>query len=375
MEPVLFCPNPNCENHHYPATVHWFDRYGYHQTRTFGRVPRFKCRSCGRTFSRQTFSIDYYAKRIVDYRDLLIRHANSESLRGITRALGLSCATVQNRFDRLARQAAAFHARMRPLADPREDICIDGLVTYDVSKYFPNEITVSITAGSLFILDLSHATRRRSGSMTREQARRAANIYPRAHFERGGIGRTFADILSSLEHERPPAEDRPLVLITDEKREYVEVLRRSRLWREQDETHRVAHVRISSKLPRTYWNPLFPSNYLDREIRKDQANHRRETTCFSRNASNAMGRFLCYCFYHNYMKRFRIKSAASDDRVHAELAGIERGIVEHSVAEAFSRRVFLSRIRLSGFLARIWNKRIMTPLKNATDYLPAFASA
>lgn len=373
MDDIPFCPNPPCPNHLHPIATNWYRKNGFHYAKAFGLVPRFKCSTCGKSFSTQTFSIDYYAKKVVDYRDLLTRHATSESVRGIGRALSVSCGTVLNRFDRLARQAAALHADLRPRVRTDEDVCADGFVSFDVSQFFPNEITLSITAKSLFILDLSHATKRRSGSMTTAQRARAEKLYPRVQFERGAVGRTFGDILSSLAEERAICARRPLVLITDEKKEYVDALHRLRLWREQDESHRVALRRISSKLPRTFSNPLFPSNYLDREIRKDQANHHRESTCFSRNVANGMSRLLCYLVHHNYRKRFRIKAPVGEDAVHAQLAGLAGSLVERSVEAMFSARSFLTRLRLPPTLDRIWRKGFRTPLKDKPEYLPAFA--
>jgi hypothetical protein len=209
--------------------------------------------------------------------------------------------------------------------------------------------------------------------MTKAQKLRAAALYPRVAFERAAVARTFRDVLGSLAGERPPSRRNPLVLVTDEKKEYADVLHRSRLWREQDEDHRVAHVRVSSRLPRTFANPLFASNYLDRELRKDLANHHRESTCFSRNVSNAMSRLGCYLVQHDYLKRYSIKAPVSDTRVHAELAGIGRDLVGPAVSDMFRRRAFLSRIRLPATLERIWRKGFATPLKAKADYLPAFA--
>ncbi|MBL8966938.1 MAG: IS1 family transposase, partial [Spirochaetaceae bacterium] len=169
-----FCPNSSCQNHLEPKLADWFVPVGFHRTKAFGQVPRFRCRSCGRTFSTQTFSIDYYAKRRVDYQDLLTRHANAESVRGMGRALALSCGTVLNRIERLSRQAVALHAELRPEARALEKVTADGFVSFDVSQYFPSEIAISITAASRFVLDLSHATRKRSGTMTEAQRKRAA---------------------------------------------------------------------------------------------------------------------------------------------------------------------------------------------------------
>ena len=351
----------------------WFTRAGHHDTKAFGAVPRFKCSSCGTTFSTQTFALDYYAKKVVEYRDLLDRHAGSMSLRGIGRAIGVGRGTVQNRIERLARQALALHAQLRPLARGNEDVCADGFVSFDVSQFFPNEITISLTADSRFVLDLSHATRKRSGSMTASQKVRAGELYSRVRFERGAVERTFRDVLGSLADERPPTPHRPLVLITDEKKEYPRGLHRSTLWKDQDEEHRVAHIQVSSKLPRTFHNPLFASNYLDREIRKDQANHHRESTCFSRNVANGMSRLALYLVHHNYRKKYLIKARVDDRRVHGEVAGIDCELIEASLEAMFRERVFLSRMSLPGTLERIWRKDFTTPLADAPEYVPAFA--
>ena len=373
MNTVPFCPNPLCRLHMSAPDARWFTRAGHHDTKAFGAVPRFKCSSCGTTFSTQTFALDYYAKKVVEYRDLLDRHVGSMSLRGIGRAIGVGRGTVQNRIDRLARQALALHAQLRPLARRNEDVCADGFVSFDVSQFFPNEITISLTADSRFVLDLSHATRKRSGSMSASQKVRAAGLYSRVRFERGAVERTFRDVLGSLADERPPAPRRPLVLITDEKKEYPRVLHRSALWKDQDEEHRVAHIQVSSKLPRTFHTPLFASNYLDREIRKDQANHHRESTCFSRNVANGMSRLALYLVHHNYRKKYLIKARVDDRRVHGEVAGIDRELIEASLEAMFRERVFLSRMSLAGTLERIWRKDFTTPLADAPEYVPAYA--
>lgn len=373
MHSFPFCPNARCELHLQAPPHPWFSRVGSYATKAFGIVPRYRCRACRKTFSPQTFSLDYYAKRTLDYRDLLDRHSGSMSLRGIARAVKASCGTVQNRLERLSRQALALHAQLRPLASPHEDVCIDGFVSFDVSQFFPSEITISLLADSRFVLDLSHATRKRSGSMTASQKRRAARLYPCVVFEPRAIERSFHELLTSLESERPPTAANPLVIVTDEKKEYERALRRSPLFRNQDDHHRLAHLRVSSKLPRTYSNPLFAANYLDREIRKDLANHHRETTCFSRNVSNAMDRLALYLIDHNYRKKYLIKAPRGDRRRHAEAGGIDGSLVDRALRAMFSLRSFLSRLSLPATLARIWRKEYPTPLKDKPDYLPAFA--
>jgi hypothetical protein len=372
MQIFFFCPNPRCELHERAPDGRWFSREGFHATKAFGPVPRFRCLICGKSFSTQTFSLDYYAKRRIDYRDLAARHGGSMSLRGIGRAIKASCGTVQNRIDRLARQALAIHATLRPLA-AAEDVSIDGFVSFDVSQYFPSEVTISVTAGSRFMLDLSHATRRRSGTMTTAQKTRADELYAKVEFERGAVSRTFRDVLASLEKERPPRPRHPLVIITDEKKEYASELHRSQAWENQDDEHRVAHITVNSRLPRTFHNPLFASNYLDREIRKDLANHHRESTCFNRNVANGMSRLALYLIDHNYRKRYLIKAPVGDNWVHAEMAGIDGWMVGRAVEAMFQHRAFLSRMRLPATLERIWKKAFATPLLDNPARLPAYA--
>ena len=375
MAQLIFCPNPKCGNHENAPDAPWFIARGSYRTKAFGSVQRYRCKSCGSWFSSQTFSVDYYAKRVTNYREVLNRLVSSSSNRAIGRAMGISPDTVQNRIDRLARQALALQARYSPDANRYERICIDGVVSFDVSQYFPSEITIAITADSRFILDLSHTNRKRSGCKSALQKSRAIGLYEKAKLERGGISRTIKEIFETIFRLRPMSATKPLILTTDEKPDYSRILHTTREFRSQDETHRVIHQQINSRLPRTYWNPLHSSNYVEREIRKDLANHHRESACFSRNSSNMMNRLACYLGYHNFLKAFLIKSGRDDKRTHATAAGVP-GIESVFVGKAFfSSRAFLSRTKLWPSLARIWLKESLTPMKSKPEYLPAYARA
>jgi transposase-like protein len=368
-----FCPYQRCEYHKHPPNTRWWHSIGSHTTRCYGPVPRFRCLSCRRTFSTQTFSTNYYAKRMIDYQRLEELLAASMSVRSLARAFDCSCGSVLNRIDRLARQAMAAHAQLRPQAIRYEDVCIDGLVSFDRSQYFPNDITISITSDSRYILAFTHATHRRSGTMRPVQKKRRDELYRDIRFERGALERSFSELLDELERDRPPLRNKPLVIITDEKIEYFRALIAHRLYRDQNENNRVAHHRVNSRLPRTFLNPLFPSNYLDREIRKDQAAHRRETACFGRNVANGLSRMACYLGWHNYRKRFSIKAPVGVDQSHAEEAGISRWAIKVTRTSLFRDRAFLSLTELDGIEEKIWKKLFPTPGTTVPAYLPAFA--
>jgi hypothetical protein len=355
-----FCPYKTCSYHTHPPKNRWWWNFGTHHTRCFGEVPRFQCSGCGHTFSTQTFSTDYYAKRIIHYPRLELLLSSSMSVRALARAFGCSCGSIANRTDRLARQEIAAHAELRRQAFRNEDICIDGLVSFDRSQFFTSDTTISITAGSRFALSFTHATLRRSGVMRQSQKNRRDLLYRGIDFEPHALERSFTELLDELARDRPPLPDKPLVIITDEKLEYRRAFLAHPLFRDQDQDRRVVHHTVYSTLPRTYANPLFPSNYLDREIRKDQAAHRRESTCFGRSVANGLARMACYLGWHNYRKRYLVKAPVSDTRTHAQAAGIPPDVIQSVRSKMFKKRAFLSLLSLDRVEERIWMKLFPT---------------
>jgi hypothetical protein len=368
-----FCPNKYCIHHLKPQFIGWWRRAGYHCTDTFGKVPRFKCRTCRKGFSTQTFRINYWAKKLIDYPEFHQLSSESMGVRALARHFNCSTGAVQNRTDRLGRQMIALHTHLHQFFHSHEDICIDGFQSFDVSQYFPNNITISITRGTRFIHEATHATLRRSGSMTDKQKEKRDALAPLFTFEKKSIERSFTDILDHIVLQRPPVAGHPLVIITNEKLEYVHALQGHSLFGDQDADHLTFHQRISSRAERTYSNPLFASNYIDRELRKDQAAHRRETTCHCCSVSKGMMRLWCYIGWHNYHKRFRINNPAEDLSTHAEHAGIPKLTLEWFRDVAYRGRAFLSRFDLTPCDTEAWLKQMPTPLKTGPEYLPKFA--
>ena len=99
----------------------------------------------------------------------------------------------------------------------------------------------------------------------------------------------------------------------------------------------------------SFWLP-FSSNYTNRKLRKDQANHRRETLCFSRNVGNMINRLT-----------------------HGEMAGIAKEAIAYERALLFRERAFLRRADIPALEMRLWMRAFRTPLKKKADYLPKYA--
>jgi hypothetical protein len=135
---------------------------------------------------------------------------------------------------------------------------------------------------------------------------------------------------------------------------------------------RFVHRTVSSRAARTVDNPLFPVNYLDREIRKDLHEHARETTCFGRNVNRQMERSALYCYWHNFRKLHR---ARGDVRSHAEVSGQDLGLIARLSPSIWQKRAWLSDLALTEAERETWLRLRRTPLKNEPDYLPKYARA
>ncbi|HRW25711.1 MAG TPA: hypothetical protein P5298_14990, partial [Spirochaetia bacterium] len=119
-------------------------------------------------------------------------------------------------------------------------MCFDGLVSFDRSQYYPSDIGLSISSRSRFILGLSHATTRRSGALSEAQRDRIESVYEGNEFEKKAVERSFSEHLDLLAEEDRDSHGRPLIIVTDEKLEYVRALHAHQLCLGQDERHRCA---------------------------------------------------------------------------------------------------------------------------------------
>jgi hypothetical protein len=369
-----FCPHADCPCHETsPHQIYrQYQPWGSYSTKTFGTVPRYRCLVCLHTFSAQTFSVDYYAKRRIDYPDLLERLVATSSLSAIGRAIKASTDTVSNRISRAARQGLALASRLSRTRRLGEDVAADGFESFCVSQYFPNNLTVLVGSESQFVYAADHATLRRKGRMTEAQKIRRSRLErgfradPRALVK--SFSRIAGECLSVLADESRPA----LVLWTDEHRAYPRGLAESSCAAALCAQGRVLHRTIPSRAARTRANPLFPVNYLDRELRKDLHEHVREGVCFGRNVNRQMERFALYQFYHNYLKRHRARWGSVTN---ALVAGYDAGFIEDELARVWKDRAFLSLTRLSESMDDTWRRSRATPLGRQRDYQPKYAVA
>ncbi len=157
-------PNPDCSNFDAPAGKNWCIRHGFHPTSAFGPIKCYHCKNCHRPFSDQTFSIDYYAKKTVDYSRAFEHLVTASGLIDISRAIDIRVETVQNRFERPARCCLSIHSELLPALPLQENMAADGLESLSFSWYCPHHINIFVGSVSGFIYSMGFATLRGRGS-------------------------------------------------------------------------------------------------------------------------------------------------------------------------------------------------------------------
>lgn len=374
MKRIMFCPHTGCEAHWGGASGRWYQRCGSYRTRRSGRVQRYRCKCCAGYFSDSSFTLDYYAKRRVSYARVLKLVCSCTGVRQMSRILGVHRQTVSNRIMRLARQAMSVQATLAVEQGLTEPVVIDGLVSYWVSQYVPNELSVMLGSHSRFIYGVQGCSKRRSGRMTEGQRRRREEIERRFRAEADGLSASVWELLDAATRmaERSGAT---LELFTDEHRTYTRVLRAHPGWAMLRDSGKAVHKQTNSHKSRTAANRLAAANTLDRSIRNDMAEHTRETIRFARNVSCSLERFACYQHWHNYRKPAAINEASHDRLTHAEHAGIERSSIDRELRGFYTRRRFMSHTPLWGSMRALWIRALPTPLKPAPDYLPRYLLA
>lgn len=366
-----FCPNAACR-YHYPQALRgtrkspWYHKDGYYHSTCHGTVQRFVCTCCGTRFSAQTFSLDYGVKKRLSNRRIFQQVNSGSGIRFAARNLKVSEKVIVNRIARLARQAIAMHALLRELFSLAEELAADGFESFTGSQYFPNNIHLAVGKGSQYLYGADYAHLRRKGRMTPAQKQRRMELEEQWKAPPGEIIRSFTRLVRQIGRYQRENPASPLWLYTDEKQEYWQVLA-DVAW--------IRQVTVPSTAPRTLRNHLFPVNYFDRELRKDQSNHTRETVEFSRDVNNAMDRVWMYSAYHNYVKPYRIGVKEGEETTHAEQAGIPPEVIAKLWKTFFTRRFFVSHLNLSESEWRSWYRCYATPMKYTAPRYPRYADA
>ena len=377
-----FCPNTQCRCHQLASgDYRRYMRWGYHWNACFGAIQRYRCRECGRSFSEMSFSIDYYCKRKVDCRHVENSICEGSGVRATARSLAVSTGTVANRVQRLARGAFVSLLWLNLRLDQSESLAFDGFRSFCTSQHAPCDLTHLIGRESDYVYSFDFAPLRRGGRMREAQKR------SRAHFERlmradprasEHSARRVYDTIIRM--GRWPADtQRAREIWSDEHHAYRDAWNNHEAMQQMQYRGWVRRRTVSSLASRTKANPLRAVNYFDREIRKDLADHRRESVCFARCPYDMLARFAVYVVHHNMDKPRRVRGSRSPKpaervaRSHAVAAGARPRTVAELQLWRGCYRAFASRVCLSEFARTWWFGLIPAQPDRRYPHVPQYA--
>ncbi len=369
-----FCPWRECPEHRRRESGYRYHRHGSYSTARRRGVPRFRCLTCLRTFSRQTFSVTYYRKRPRLLRGVAAGIVAGSALRQIARSLDCAPNTVARASAHLGRHGMLLQARaLARLRDAlSEPVVFDHFESFELTQDYPFGVGTAVGARSWFVYCLDPAPHGRAGRVSPFQRRRLESR-PRRPHRQGYLGSTRR-VLDQLLRLAPP--DHPLRLWSDAHADY----------RRAVHTHPHRDRILESAFPNPRRGPkgaprsgrarvrdgaMFAVDLLHKILRHSLAHHRRETIAFPRRINAAMERLAVTAVWRNFVKKRSERSGR--DSTPALLLGLTE--TRWSWTRVLSRRLFYDRCELPAPWPTLYRREWTTPALPANarhDLLRAF---
>ena len=355
------CAYRDCAQFHAPGENTWFFKCGTHSTKAHGIVQRFKCRLCCRTFSRQTFDLDFCAKKRINWQDICSVVKNCISDRAYARHIQVAPSTVGHKLSRLSKWSQLYHHQQIKDHKLRENVCADGIETFVTSQFYPGHVNLLVGSESQFSYGWDFCFLRRKGRMTDAQKAKRAQIEMTWKIPRGALKKSFQrGVAKPLAKLGSQTILEKVIINTDEHPLYSKALTEDKSLASLFSEGICIHQTVNSKDHRDTNSPLFSVNYMDREIRKDLANHVRETTRHSQEPNMMMDRMTVYLVQHNTEKRFRIKAPKGMGTKHWIIAGIRPETVINPRKGKFRQRPWFTEDFEESFKI-LWKREIPRP--------------
>lgn len=291
------CPLPGC-----PSLSSGHRRWcfkGRYRRACDGRfVQRFLCLECRRTFSVQTFRVDYRLKRPDLTHSLFAPLVSKVTHRQAARVLGCDRKTVAHRLQLLGEHCRRFHfwrlERARLRGGLGGTYQLDELETYEHSRRLaPLTLPVLIERRSYFVLDLQSAPLPCRGGLSRADRERKAErekaFGPRRSGSRAAVDRCLATL------ERFHRDKGTVHLQSDRKASYRSLLAKRF-------AGRLAHERHDSRARRDYGNPLFPINHTLAMMRDGISRLVRRTWAASKLRERLVLHAWIWAVWRNYVR-------------------------------------------------------------------------
>ena len=286
------CPNLACEHHVQPKAA-FFRRRGlyYPKCRAEG-VPRFRCRSCRRTFSRQTFRYDYRDRRPQDNVPLFWMLVSGTGLRQAGRVLKLDIRAVQQKQRKMAAMFAQLHGNLFQGLPAGRTFLLDEEETYEGASIRPLTMPVLIDKETWFVVATAVGSIRRLaplGTTRRVRQDRAERHRPRPDQSRQCVQQVLKVLAGKV-------VTGTVLLHTDQKASYSTVAK-------SVFGERLVHVTTAGSLVRHTHNPLFAINTTLAMSRDNCGRLRRRSWLVTKRAEYLQAHLHIFTAYRNYVRR------------------------------------------------------------------------
>lgn len=302
------CPHPHCPRHADPRPSFCVRRGFYLPKCRAHPVPRFRCKTCGKGFSRQTFRMDYRDHRPDLNPYLFAMLASGLGLRQSARILGLARWCTVVKFRKVARHLHGLNLNLRGDLPAGSSLQFDELETFEGRRNTrPLTLPVLIDRDTMFVIWGESAPIRPRGKMSESRKRAIAADERRLGIRRDESRRAIQSVLAhgAAICRRLSA----VVLRTDEKTTYPSLARAA------FGASRLFHLQTNSKLPRHTWNPLFPINHTEAMARDLVGRLRRESWLASKQGWCLDLQMQLFMAYRNYVRRRFNRDKASPAQI------------------------------------------------------------
>ncbi len=356
-----FCPWLDCREHRRTAPGYRFRLHASYATKSRSSVPRYRCKSCGHTFSRQTFSATYYLKRPGLLPAVAAQLVAGSAHRQIARSLGCAPSTVTQLSARLGRHALLLHARARRRLRGRlsESIVLDHFETFEYSQDLPFAIATAVGADSWYCYELDPAPHDRAGRRSAFQQARLATRPPRPSF--GGFHGSTRRVVDLLLELAGPSRD--LGLTNDGHPTYDDVVAR------HPERKRIRQAcfpnpergpkgapRSAEALHRD--QAMFPVDLWHHLLRHSCAHYHRETIAFGRRLNALLDRTYLAVIWRNFVK------GRSERKPDPTTPAMRLGLASEpwTWRQVLSRRLFPAREQPTAIETTLYRREWFTPV-------------
>ena len=295
------CPNTACRQHVQP-TPGFYRRCGFYypKCRTVG-VPRFRCRTCKRGFSRQTFRHDCNDHRPETNVPCFMLLVSGVGLRQAARFLVMNPRSVQDKKRKMARTFGYLHGNLCPSLPSERTYLLDEEETYEGASIRPLTMPVLIEKKTWFVVATAVGSIRRLAK---------AGSARRARQERDELGGRRPDqsnecvrqVLSVLAQKAPRGG---VTLSTDCKASYATIA--IGVFGE-----RLVHETTLGTLLRNTKNPLFAINTTLAMTRDNCGRLRRRSWLVTKKAERLQNHLQLFMIYRNYVRRRFNRDKESD---------------------------------------------------------------